>query len=152
MNDMIKKLLQIDQEILVEQIKHEEDENYYNVWKVIIDKKIYIFKKSSKIEESIYKLYLRKLEKGVPKLYKTITHNNEIYLLMEYFEGENICKASKDKLKVVLDNLIFEQNQFWNNVALDNPNYSYEYTILRRIDRGTYLKNSLIKKHYDKFY
>ena len=58
MNDMIKKLLQIDQEILVEQIKHEEDENYYNVWKVIIDKKIYIFKKSSKIEESIYKLYL----------------------------------------------------------------------------------------------
>ena len=151
MNDMIKKLLQIDQEILVEQIKHEEDENYYNVWKVIIDKKIYIFKKSSKIEESIYKLYLGKLEKGVPKLYKTITHNNEIYLLMEYFEGENICKASKDKLKVVLDNLIFEQNQFWNNVALDNPNYSYEYTILRRIDRGTYLKDSLIKKHYDKF-
>ena len=58
MNYMIKKLLQIDQEILVEQIKHEEDENYYNVWKVIIDKKIYIFKKSSKIEESIYKLYL----------------------------------------------------------------------------------------------
>ena len=45
---------------------------------------------------------------------------------MEYFEGENICKASKDKLKVVLDNLIFEQNQFWNNAALDNPNYSYE--------------------------
>jgi hypothetical protein len=145
LNQILEKLeLDINK---AEQLKREEDDSFYDVWKVISNDKEYILKRTDELEILNYENYLSKLNRGVPKLYKKINYNNKWYILIDYFKGDNLCKATKENLKKVLDELIRIQDIYWNSPIDKQYNQSLE----SRINRGKYLKNELINSEYQKF-
>lgn len=147
-NDLKQILEKLELDInKAEQLKREEDDSFYDVWKVISNDKEYILKRTDELEILNYENYLSKLNRGVPKLYKKINYNNKWYILIDYFKGNNLCKATKENLKKVLDELIRIQDIYWNSPIDKQYNQSLE----SRINRGKYLKNELINSEYQKF-
>ena len=133
----------------ITQIKHEEDDGYYQVW-LIADKGLkYILKEVKKSEIENYN-FLKLLDKGVPTLYQKIESNNKTYFLLEYIEGEDLCKCNRVKLTNALDALIAIQKQTWDGKMFDTLD-SFNKSIINRLNRKEYLNDPLLEKAYDKF-
>ena len=56
--------------IQIEQVKHEEDNDFYDVWKIISGGNAYILKRTDKYEPEIYSKLLSGFEKNIPKLHE----------------------------------------------------------------------------------
>lgn len=129
-----------------ERIKHEEDEEFYNVYLVEKGKYKYIFKKSSESEINVYKNISSEC---FPKLIQYIKYYNKLYILIEYIEGKNLMIANKEEMLRVIDSLIAIQNRYWNsNIVLTK---NYESKLESVLNRRKYLFNQKLEKAYDRF-
>ncbi len=133
------------------QLKHEEDNEPYQVWRIDTHNARYILKEAKESEKEIYQSTLAKLKESVPVLYQAITIEEKIYLLLEYIEGEDLCKCNRTKLTHALDALISLQQKTWESQAVDQSEYSFEKSLVQRQNRGKYLNDSLLEEAYEKF-
>lgn len=152
--DIIKRInaVPITEQAVVTQLKHVEDGEPYQVWRIDTDTTQYILKEAKEDEAETYRLILSKLQDDcVPILYQTICADGKNYLLMEYADGENLCKCDRVKLTLALDALISLQKKTWNNHSLAAYGYSFEKSLRGREHRGEYLNDPLLEEVYQKF-
>ena len=135
----------------ITQLRHEEDGEPYQVWRIDTDNTKYILKEAKGMEAEIYQSILAVVQESVPALYQIINVDEKIYLLMEYIEGENLCKCNRTKLTHALDALISLQRKTWENLPLAQSKDLFENDLLHRQNRGKYLNDSLLEEAYEKF-
>ena len=135
----------------VTQLKHEEDDSPYAVWRIDADTSSYILKEAKGNEAAIYQSILAGLTEGVPVLYQVISDGEKTYLLMEYIKGEDLCKCNRRKLVRALDALISLQQKTWESKELAHCGYSFERSLENRQNRGNYLNDPLLEQAYGKF-
>lgn len=68
----------------ITQLKHEEDDEPYQVWRIDSDDAKYILKEAKENEYEIHQSIFAALKEGVPALYQVIDAGAKKYLLMEY--------------------------------------------------------------------
>ena len=135
----------------ITQLKHEEDDEPYQVWRIDSDNTKYILKEAKGNESEIYQSLLAVLKESIPSLYQVITTEEKTYLLMEYIEGENLCKCNRTKLTHALNALISLQQKTWEGCTCDHLENFYDKSLIQRQNRGKYLNDSLLEEAYEKF-
>ena len=155
MDTKLKLLLtvfQLDVEnVRIEQIKREEDDTYYEVWRVYSDKGVYIIKECKEFESDIYNTILKEGEYCVPKYYGTTVYEGKDFILLENLEGENLNNCTKTKLISFLDSLIYLQNKYWNNKSFNHVCYNVENSLIDRKTRGNFVRDERIEKYYNMY-
>ena len=154
LKDIIKLIdaVPITEQAVITQLKHVEDDEPYQVWTIDTGIARYILKEAKKDEEETYRLILAELNgSGTPIIYQTIFAEEKIYLLMEYVDGENLCKCNRKKLTLALNALIFLQRKTWNDHSLAAYGYSFEKSLRSREHRGKYLNDLVLEEVYEKF-
>ncbi len=132
---------------IVTRLKHEDSDNYYNVWKIEDNNKTYIFKQVNDIEADIYS---KVKVSALPKCFGVIDYYNKKYILIEYIDGNNLMKADRDSLIKVLDAIISIQKLFWDKMI--NIGYKYEDCKNKVLNRKNYLYDEILEEAFDKFY
>ena len=154
LKDIIKLIdaVPITEQAVITQLKHVEDDEPYQVWTIDTGTARYILKEAKKDEEETYRLILAELNgSGTPIIYQTIFAEEKIYLLMEYVDGENLCKCNRQKLTLALNALIFLQRKTWNDHSFAAYGYSFEKSLRSREHRGKYLNDLVLEEVYEKF-
>ena len=154
LKDIIKRIdaVPITEQAVITQLKHVEDDEPYQVWTIDTGTARYILKEAKKDESETYRLILAELNGScTPIIYQRISAEEKIYLLMEYVDGENLCKCNRKKLTLALNALISLQRKTWNNHSLAAYGYSFEKSLRSREHRGKYLNDMLLEEAYEKF-
>ena len=86
-------------------------------------------KKTSKQELDIYDTFLSFAKLGVPCFYKSIEYDGELFILMEYLDGNNLQKCDRKSLTAVLDALIYLQNMYWEKRELEGIGHGFEASL-----------------------
>ena len=142
----------ITEQTAITQLKHMEDDEPYQVWTIDTGTARYILKEAKEDEAETYRLILSELKDScIPVVYQRISAGDKIYLLMEYADGENLCKCNRTKLTLTLDALISLQRKTWNNHSLATYGYSFEKSLRSREHRGKYLNDPLLEEAYERF-
>ena len=141
----------ISKQATITQLKHEEDDAPYQVWRIDTDNTSYILKEAKGNETEIYQSILAEIKGSAPALYQVIAIEETTYLLIEYIEGENLCKCNRKKITCALDALISLQRNTWKCECFDHLGYSFEKSLVGRQNRGIYLHDSLLEDAYEKF-
>ena len=144
-------VVSIPKDAKITQFKNKEDDEPYQVWRIDVDNTKYVLKEAKEREKEIYQSILSKVKESVPTLYQIITIDEKTYLLMEYIEGDDLCKCNRAKLKNVLDALISLQQKTWKIQEIDQCEYSFEKSLVQRQNRGKYLNDTLLEEAYKKF-
>ena len=135
----------------ITQLKHEEDNELYQVWRINTNNEIYILKEAKGDERYIYAAISGVCKNSVPKIYQTVTADEKTYLLMEYVDGEDLCRCDRGKLTLALDSLITMQKETWGMQEIDGLKNSFEKSLTTRKNRGKYLGDPLLEEAYEKF-
>ena len=85
----------------------------YNVYKITLDKQIYILKKSDDIEIEIYEKFLSNKNLPVPKLEGWTCVKNTKWLLIEYIAGTDLRVFNEDIAYGCADSLSRIFNMYW---------------------------------------
>ena len=141
----------IPKEATITQLKHEEDDELYQVWKIDTGNTKYILKEAKGNEKELYSTVLSFVKTSVPALYQVITINEKTYLLLEHIEGENLCRCNRTKLTSTLDALISLQQQTWEMEETDYLEGSFDKSLIHRKKRGKCLNNTELEIAYEKF-
>lgn len=151
--DIIDRIdaVSIPKEATITQLKHEEDNEPYQVWRIDTNNTKYILKEAKGDEQELYATVLATVKISVPALYQVITINEKAYLLLEYIDGEDLCRCNRTKLTHTLDALISLQQQTWEMEAKACLEGSFEKSFLQRQIRGKYLNNPKLEIVYEKF-
>ena len=136
----------ISPDATISQLKREEDDSFYQVWRIDTDNTSYILKQAKENEAEIYQSILAPLKDGIPTLYQTITIEDKIYLLMEYIEGKNLCKCNRAKLTSALDALISLQKETW-----ETSSCGFDNSLKHRQNRSKHLNDQILENAYDRF-
>lgn len=131
---------------IITQLRREEDDSFYQVWRIDTENNSYILKQAKENEAEIYQSILAPLKDGIPTLYQTITIEDKIYLLMEYIEGEDLCRCNRAKLTSALDALISLQKETW-----EASSCGFDNSLKHRQNRGKYLNDPLLEDAYSRF-
>lgn len=131
--------------------KHEDDDSDYAVWKIEDGNVIRVLKKTSKQELDIYDTFLSFAKLGVPCFYKSIEYDGELFILMEYLDGNNLQKCDRKSLTAVLDALIYLQNMYWEKRELEGIGHGFEASLPGRQKRGKYLNDAELEQAYEKY-
>lgn len=131
--------------------KHEDDDSDYAVWKIEDGNVIRVLKKTSKQELDIYDTFLSFAKLGVPRFYKSIEYDGELFILMEYLDGNNLQKCDRKSLTAVLDALIYLQNMYWEKRELEGIGHGFEASLPGRQKRGKYLNDAELEQAYEKY-
>ena len=134
----------------ITQLKHHEDNGHYQVWIIDARNERYILKEAKGSEKEIYQSTITGIKGSIPSLYQTITIDEKTYLL-EYIDGEDLCKCNRKKLIHALDALISIQQKTWETHAVDELEYSLKKSLAQRQNRGKYLNDLLLEEAYEKF-
>lgn len=137
----------IPKDATITQLKHEEDNAPYQVWKIDAGDVAYILKEAKGNEKEFYSSCLATAQGSVPAVYQMIPMEEKTYLLMECIEGEDLCRCNRTKLTLALDALISLQQKNWETGALDD----YDQSLAHRQNRGRYLNDALLEAAYEKF-
>lgn len=87
LNEVIKRIdaVTISDKAIVAQLKHDEDGEPYQVWKIDCGNVVYILKEAKESEAETYSTILAALETDcIPALYQVISAEEKTFLLMEY--------------------------------------------------------------------
>lgn len=141
----------IPREASITQLRHEEDNEPYQVWRIDADNTKYILKEAKENEQELHSAVLAAAKMSVPALYQVVAAAGKTYLLMEYIEGEDLCRCNRAKLTDALDALISLQKNTWEAEAPDLLEGSFEKSLLQRQNRGEFLHNPLLEKAYEVF-
>lgn len=135
----------------ITQLKHEEDNELYQVWRINTNNEIYILKEAKGDERYIYAAISGVCKNSVPKIYQTVTADEKTYLLMEYVDGEDLCRCDRGKLTLALDSLINMQKETWGMQEIDGLENFFEKSLATRKNREKYLGDPLLEEAYEKF-
>lgn len=91
----------------------------YNVYKVKVDKLIYILKKSDENEIGVYENFLQGKNLPVPKLEGWTCINNTTWILIEYIPGKDLRKFNKDMSFECADSLSNIFNMYWQENSFE---------------------------------
>lgn len=141
----------VSEKAIITQLKHEEDDELYQVWRIDSDNTGYILKEAKEYEYEIYHNILMKMGKSTPTIYQTAVIDDKVFLLMEYIQGEDLCKCTRSKLVLALDALISLQKETWESQAYADLGYSFDKSFVDRKHRGEYLNDSELEEVYQKF-
>ena len=134
------------------QIKYEDDDDSYDVYEIKYEGNKYILKSASIKEIEVYEKILLPLNiPNVPKVYEIFESEGEYYLLMEYIDGDNLCKANKKRLILALDALINIQKKTWEDTSIASYGYNFEMSLKDRETRKSYLKDHLLNEIYNRY-
>lgn len=117
----------------------EEDGSPYDVWKVENEEEAAVLKRVSPEELAVYQVFFPEGGGGVPRIYGSVEYGNEIYMLMEFIEGETMSRCTREKLQLALDCLIQIQEAFWGNTELTNLCWNFEKRYAAREKRLPYM-------------
>ncbi len=151
LNELLLKLGIDPQSAEVSAFKRSEDDSEYEVWSVTTDKGRFVLKKAKNYEFQVYSCFLRDAESCVPRLYKSAHNDDADYLLMEYVEGADLCKCSREALKEALNSLIYLQKKFWGNETFSDSGYCFDESMKSRMKRGKYLNDAELEEQYCAF-
>ncbi len=135
----------------ITQLRHEEDDELYRVWKIEANNASYILKEAKGDEKYLYSAIPDVCKEYLPFVYQTITMDKKTYLLMEYVEGENLCRCDRARLTLALDALMALQQETWEMPATGFLKNTFKASLARRQNRGKYLNDALLEEAYDKF-
>lgn len=141
----------ISKNATITQLKHEEDDEFYQVWKIQSGAQTYILKESKGDEGELYATLLSSVKGYAPTIYQVFSVEEKTYLLMEYIEGENLCRCDREKLVRVLDALIGMQKQTWETKGFGSLQHLFDKSLAHRRNRGKYLNDERLEKAYEKF-
>jgi predicted Ser/Thr protein kinase len=141
----------ISKEATLTQLKHEEDNEPYQVWKMDTHGAAYILKEAKGNEKEVYSSVLTASCSCAPALRQIVETEEKTYLLMDYIEGEDLCKCDRRKLQLALDALISLQEKTWEMEATGQWEGSFHNGFLQRQNRGKYLHDPLLEQAYEKF-
>ncbi len=142
----------ITERAAVTQLKHVDVDEPYQVWNIDTGSARYILKEAKEYEAETYRLILSELNDDcIPVIYQRIPAGEKIYLLMEYADGEDLCKCNRSKLTLALNALISLQEKTWNSHSLAAYGYSFEKSLRSRAHRGKYLDDPLLEEVYQTF-
>ena len=141
----------ISKEATLTQLKHEEDNEPYQVWKMDTPGAAYILKEAKGNEKEVYSSVLTASCSCAPALRQIVETEEKTYLLMDYIEGEDLCKCDRRKLQLALDALISLQEKTWEMEATGQWEGSFHNGFLQRQNRGKYLHDPLLEQAYEKF-
>ena len=144
-------VVSIPKDASITQLKHEEDNELYQVWIIDADNTKYILKEAKGNEQELYSTVLATAKTSVPTLYQVITSNEKAYLLLEYIEGEDLCRCNRIKLTRTLDALISLQKQTWEMETTDYLEDVFDKSFIQRKKRGKYLNNTDLEIAYERF-
>lgn len=133
------------------QLRHEEDDSPYQVWKIDSNNESYILKEAKGDEKYIYTSASDLFMECVPLVYQITDVNEKTYILMEYVEGADLCRCNRKKLTLALDALIALQKKTWEISQTSYLKETFENSLTRRQNRGKYLDDTLLEKAYDEF-
>lgn len=85
----------------------------YNVYKITLDKQVYILKKSDDYEIEVYEKLLADKKLPVPGLEGWTCANNTKWILIEYIEGKDLRRFNKDMAYGCADSLSQIFNMYW---------------------------------------
>ena len=135
----------------ITQLKHEEDNEPYQVWRIDAENGSFILKEAKEFEAEAYQTILTEVKGNTPALYKTAIIDDKTYLLMEYVKGSDLCKCDRRKLTLALDALIIIQKATWESKTYADCAYSFEKSLTGRKNRGEYLNDAELDAAYEKF-
>ncbi len=135
----------------ITQLKRKEDGEPYRVWKMKTGEKTYILKKAKEYEAEVYKTILKGVTKYVPAVFGIGDVDGDTYILMEYVEGNDLRRCTREALTAALDALTSLQNAFWNDKTHINDGYTFDMSITGRENRRKYLLDQELEAAYDKF-
>lgn len=141
----------ISKEATLTQLKHEEDNEPYQVWKMDTHGAAYILKEAKGNEKEVYSSVLTASCSCAPALRQIVETEEKTYLLMDHIEGEDLCKCDRRKLQLALDALISLQEKTWEMEATGQWEGSFHNGFLQRQNRGKYLHDPLLEQAYEKF-
>lgn len=149
----LKSINNLSSIIKIERLIHEDDDDFYDAWKIVTNIKTYLLKEVSQKELDIYKNILIPLKSSfVPYIYETIDFNNNKFMLMEYIEGANLNHCERNSLKLTLDALISLQKKTWLKDDISSFGYTFNESLNTRLTRGKFLNNEKLEKVYSEFY
>ena len=125
----------------------EEDGTEYEVWLVSAGKQQYVLKKAKGQELSVYAGFFGGDVPGAPRFLGCCGD----YFLMEYVQGENLCRCDRERLKLALDALTALQDRYWEDREHDRVGYPFADSMAHRRRRGEYLRDAELERGYDKF-
>ena len=128
-----------------------EDGSEYSVWRVSCGDQKFVLKKAKGFEIETYSAFFSDVSSGAPRFYKAVNFKGDDYFFMEYVEGVDLCKCTREALKKALDAIISLQNAFWEDKTRENCGFTFEKSIEGRIRRGEYLFDSEIEAEYALF-
>ena len=122
-----------------EQIKREEDDSFYDVWRIYYENKVFIIKECKEYEAEIYNSILKSCDKYVPGYYGIVSFENKDFILLENLDGINLNNCSRKMLISFLDSLISLQKEFWQNERYNNLCFNLQNSLVKRKGRGEFL-------------
>ncbi len=142
----------LSESAVITQLRHEEDDTPYQVWRIETDQASYILKEAKASEAETYQSILAACGgSSIPVLHQAITLEEKTYLLLEYIQGEDLRHCNRAKLTLALDALISLQRNTWNSETFANKGYSFEQALWSCQNRSRYLKDSLLEEVYATF-
>lgn len=136
----------------VTQLRREEDGGLFEVWKVEAGGEVFILKAAKEDDAEVYGRILGPLgAPGAPRLFARAACEGRDYLLMEYAEGEDLCRCDRARLTLALDALISLQAETWESREFAPCGYSYEKSLRDRRRRGQFLTEEPLAGAYALF-
>lgn len=153
MTDIAEILMQIGlcEQAEITRFKSEEDGEDYDVWHVTANNTDYVLKKAKGCESAVYDIFLSRVGSGAPRVYKTLRHNGEVFILMEYIKGEDLRKCDRESLILALDALIHIQSLYWEDREHQDIGSGFEASLPGRRSRGEYLGDAELERAYEKY-
>lgn len=127
----------------------EEDGTDYEVWKVTAGGETFVLKKAKEYELEVYNAFFREGVPGAPRLLSTIFTEAGAYFLMEFAEGRDLCRCTRETLILTLDALIALQKRYWGDKT--TAGLSFEKSLQNRRNRGNYLNDEALERAYEEF-
>ena len=134
---------------MITQLRHEEDDEPYSVWRIEAGAQSFILKEAKEYESEVYRTFLSDASGQVPAIYGAETVNGKTYLLMEYIEGRDLCRCDRHSLQQALDALIALQRTYWGETEKAEAGFSYEKSRAGRKKRGTFLREAELEEAYE---
>ena len=103
----------------------EEDGAEYTVWRVDLQTGPKVLKKTTRQERSVYETFLSGFA-AVPRCYGFYETGEDVYMLMEYFDGQTLSRSTRENLRLALDALIELQNAWWRDTTRADAGLSFE--------------------------
>ena len=125
-----------------------EDGSEYSVWLVRFGDQKFVLKKAKGFEIETYSAFFSDIASGAPRFYASVNYQGDDYFLMEYVEGVDLCKCTREGLKKAIDAIISLQNKYWEDKTYEHCGFSFEKSLVGRISRGEYIFDDEIEAEY----